>query len=131
MQKKCHWIDDSLLERPFKFIERVIKVLSNDCLQCGDCALPDLAYICPMSQCPKNQRNGACGGSKDGWCEVYPEEKECIYVRSYERLKPYGEEEQLEYIPPVNWELNQTSSWLNYFLGKDYSAEKNEIHPPD
>ncbi len=131
MQKKCHWIDDSVLERPFKFIERVIKVLSNDCLQCGDCALPDLAFLCPMSQCPKNQRNGACGGSKDGWCEVYPEEKECIYVRAYERLKLYGDEEQIEYIPPVNWELKQTSSWLNYFLGRDYSAEKNNIQPPD
>jgi len=131
LQKVCHWIDDSIFERPFEFTERIIKALSNDCLQCGDCALPDLAFLCPMSQCPKNQRNGACGGSKDGWCEVYPEEKECIYVRSYERLKPYGEEEQLEYIPPVNWELNQTSSWLNYFLGRDYSAEKNEIHPPD
>ena len=134
-QKICQVIDESWAEDPLEFMERVIKTISNDCLQCGDCALPDIAYLCPMSQCPKNQRNGACGGSKDGWCEVYPEEKKCIYVRMYRRLKPYGqdelEEKALKYMPPVNWDLKQTSSWLNYFLGRDYAAEMKNIDPPE
>jgi methylenetetrahydrofolate reductase (NADPH) len=26
-------------------------------------------------------------------------------------------------IPPCNWELWQTSSWINYFLGRDHSAK--------
>jgi methylenetetrahydrofolate reductase (NADPH) len=93
----------------------------------------DLAYLCPMSQCPKNQRNGACGGSLDGWCEVYPNEKKCVWVRAYARLKKYGEEGSLEFpsVPPVNWDLYQTSSWSNYFLGKDHLASRYGIKRPD
>jgi methylenetetrahydrofolate reductase (NADPH) len=107
-------------------LEHIIKVITNDCKDCGDCAMLDLAYLCPMSQCPKNQRNGACGGSYDGWCEVYPNEKKCVWVRAYARLKDYNEEGQLDSFttPPANWNLYQTSSWSNFFLGKDHSAER-------
>jgi methylenetetrahydrofolate reductase (NADPH) len=106
-------------------MERIIKTITNDCQECGDCALFDLAYFCPMSQCPKNQRNGPCGGSRNGMCEVYPEEKKCIYVRAYKRLKAYGDEEQLrEWVPPLNWELHQSSSWLNFYLGRDHTSKK-------
>lgn len=114
-------------------LEHVMKVITNDCKDCGDCALLDLAYLCPMSQCPKNQRNGACGGSYQGWCEVYPNEKQCVYVRAYSRLKKYGEEGQLDsyHIPPANWDLYQTSSWSNFFLGRDHSAAILGITPPE
>ncbi|MFZ5943733.1 MAG: methylenetetrahydrofolate reductase C-terminal domain-containing protein [Bacillota bacterium] len=113
-------------------IEHIVKVISNDCKDCGDCALLDLAYLCPMSQCPKNQRNGACGGSYDGWCEAFPNEKQCVWVRAYARLKKYGEEEQLgNYcIPPADWNLYQTSSWYNFFLGLDHSAKRLGITKP-
>jgi len=86
----------------------------------------DLAYVCPMSQCPKNQRNGPCGGSQNGWCEVYPGKKKCAYVRAYARLKRYGKEKELDgdIIPPPNWDLYQTSSWINYYLGRDHSADR-------
>lgn len=105
-------------------LEHLLKVIGNDCKDCGDCALLDMAYLCPMSQCPKNQRNGACGGSRDGWCEVYPGEKRCIWVKAYEALKVTNEEKQLQksYIPPVNWDLYQTSAWYNYYTGRDHSA---------
>ncbi|MHB1404379.1 MAG: methylenetetrahydrofolate reductase C-terminal domain-containing protein [Desulfitobacteriaceae bacterium] len=105
-------------------LEHTIKVITNDCKDCGDCALLDLAYLCPMSQCPKNQRNGACGGSYKGWCEVYPNEKQCVWVRAYARLKKYGEELQLDSyrLPPANWDLYQTSSWYNFYTGRDHSA---------
>jgi len=106
--------------------EHFLKVMGNDCKDCGDCALLDIAYQCPMSQCPKNQRNGPCGGSHNGWCEVYPQEKKCIWVKAYAMLKAYKEEEQLEnmYLPPVNWDLYQTSAWYNYYTGRDHSALK-------
>jgi hypothetical protein len=29
-----------------------------------------------------------------------------------------------KYIKPRNWELDQSSSWANYFLGRDHSAKK-------
>jgi methylenetetrahydrofolate reductase (NADPH) len=86
-----------------------------------------------MSQCPKGQRNGPCGGSYEGWCEVYPGEKKCIWVRAYERLKKHKEENSSsEYIvPPCNWELQDTSSWLNYYLGRDHTAKRLGIKPPE
>jgi methylenetetrahydrofolate reductase (NADPH) len=81
-----------------------------------------------MSQCPKNQRNGPCGGSYHGWCEVHPNEKKCIWVKAYSMLKAYNEEGQLDklYLPPVNWDLYQTSAWYNYFTGRDHSALTNK-----
>jgi methylenetetrahydrofolate reductase (NADPH) len=81
-----------------------------------------------MSQCPKNQRNGPCGGSCDGWCEVFPNEKKCIWVRAYAMLKAYNEEAQFEnqYLPPANWDLYQTSAWYNYYTGRDHSSRKKE-----
>ena len=114
------------LERFFHKLEHLTKVLFFDCKDCGDCALIDVAYICPMSQCPKLQRNGACGGSFDGWCEVHPGKKQCVYVKAYARLKKYGEEMQLDkaIIPPCNWDLHQSSSWINFYLGKDHTSKR-------
>jgi len=125
-------VQGTSLEKAFHKFEHLNKVLLYDCKDCGDCALPDLAYICPMSQCPKNQRNGACEGSFDGWCEVYPNKKKCIWVKAYSRLKKYGEEDRLGYerIPPLNWDLYQTSSWINYYLGYDHSAKRLGITRP-
>ncbi len=119
-------------KRRFELLERVAKSLIFDCKSCGDCGLFDLAYICPMSQCPKETRNGPCGGSYEGWCEVYPEEKRCVWVKAYRRLKAFQEEQKLqEYIvPPCNWQLRETSSWLNFYLGRDHTAKRLGIQPP-
>lgn len=109
--------------RKYRF-EHMLKTIGNGCQDCGDCALMDMAYLCPMSGCPKNQRNGPCGGSYNGWCEVFPNEKKCIWVKAYSMLKAYNEEADLEnmYIPPVNWGLYQTSAWYNYYTGRDHSG---------
>jgi methylenetetrahydrofolate reductase (NADPH) len=115
----------------FEDLEHIAKVVLFDCQNCGDCGLFDVAFLCPISQCPKNQRNGPCGGSKDGWCEVYPGERKCIWVRAYERLKGHHEEDSIgDYIvPPNNWELLHTASWLNYYGGRDHSAVRLGIKP--
>ena len=93
----------------------------------------DLAYVCPMSQCPKNQRNGACEGSYNGWCEVYPNERKCAWVRAYARLKKHQEEDNLQAytVSPCNWDFYQTSSWINFYLGKDHSAKRLGIARPE
>jgi methylenetetrahydrofolate reductase (NADPH) len=106
----------------FTKLENWIKFITSHCRRCGDCTLTEVAFLCPQSQCPKFLFNGPCGGSSEGWCEVFPGKKRCIYVRAYNRLKAYGEREQLkgEYVAPRNWELDQTSSWANYFMGKDH-----------
>jgi methylenetetrahydrofolate reductase (NADPH) len=102
------------------------KTLLYGCLNCGDCALYDVAYLCPVSQCPKNQRNGPCGGSYRGWCEVYPGEKKCVWVRAYRRLTPGQRERGVGdgIVPPCDWSLWQTSSWLNYFTGRDHLSRR-------
>ena len=74
-------------------LEQAAKVPLFGCKDCGDCSLPEIAYVCPESQCAKNQRNGPCGGTRDGLCEVY--DTECIWSQAYERLKAYGEEESM------------------------------------
>jgi len=116
----------SRLETILHKLEYLLKTLLYDCRDCGDCALVDAAFLCPMSQCPKHQRTGPCGGSYQGWCEVYPGRRKCIYERAYVRLKSDGQESRLETItvPPCNWELNSSSAWLNFFLGKDHTAKR-------
>lgn len=115
-----------MLARMLHFFERESKSLLYHCKDCGDCALFDVAYLCPVSQCPKDQRNAPCGGSFEGWCEVYPNEKQCIWVRAYLRLKAHGADDQIgrAMVAPCDWRLWQTSSWINYFLGRDHSAKK-------
>ncbi len=132
MQSLAKAVDGSALEHAFTRVEHFMKVMTNECMHCGDCGLFDIAYLCPTSQCPKGQRNGPCGGSFEGWCEVYPKEKQCIYVRAYPRLKSHGAEDTLGayYVPPVNYDLLWTSSWLNFYLGRDHSAKRLGIKPP-
>ena len=124
-----------LFTKTFGLFERLMKVTLFDCMDCGDCALLDTAYLCPMSQCPKSQRNGPCGGSSGGWCEVYPNEKLCVWVRAYRRMMRNGTEDGIEknMVPPVDWALWKTSSWGNYFLGRDHlgKALEEEAREPD
>ncbi|MCM8821937.1 MAG: methylenetetrahydrofolate reductase C-terminal domain-containing protein [Candidatus Omnitrophica bacterium] len=59
------------------------------CAQCGTCYLGITDGICPITFCAKELVNGACGGAKDGMCEIKTE-KECGWVLIYERLKKIG-----------------------------------------
>ena len=103
-------------------VEHGFKILGFDCRDCGDCALPDIAFLCPESQCAKNQRNGPCGGTRQGKCEVG--EKECIWSLAYERLKACGEEENMLERGVIfrDGALKGTSAWANNFLGRDHHA---------
>ncbi len=107
-------------------VEQAIKIPIYNCKDCGDCSLPDIAYLCPESQCVKNQRNGPCGGTKAGKCEVL--DKECIWLRAYNRLKPFGKEEDMLERRPVfkDGALQGSSAWANAFLGHDHNAQNNE-----
>ena len=59
------------VQRAAHLVEQAAKVPMFGCQDCGDCSLPDIAYVCPEGPCAKNQRNGPCGGTRDGLCEVY------------------------------------------------------------
>ena len=108
-------------------LEQAAKVPLFSCKDCGDCSLPEIAYVCPESICAKNQRNGPCGGTRDGLCEVY--DSECIWSQAYERLKAYGEEESMLDGPVVVKDnaLAGTSAWANAFLGRDHNAKARSV----
>lgn len=114
------------LEPRFIKMENFLKGIIYDCRHCGDCALKDVLFLCPQSQCAKFLLNGPCGGSRDGWCEVWPGRRRCMYVRIYERMKEVKEVPALgdEIVPPRDWSLNETSSWLNFYVGKDENNKK-------
>jgi methylenetetrahydrofolate reductase (NADPH) len=107
-------------------VEQAAKVPLFGCRDCGDCSLPDIAYVCPESQCAKNQRNGPCGGTREGLCEVY--DTECIWSQAYERLKAYGEEESMLDGPAIVKDnaLMRSSAWANTFLGRDHNTRIRE-----
>jgi methylenetetrahydrofolate reductase (NADPH) len=112
------------LARAAHVAEQAAKVPMFHCRDCGDCSLPEIAYVCPESMCAKNQRNGPCGGTRDGLCEVY--DTECIWSQAYERLKAYGESEAMLDGPVVIKDnaLNRTSAWANTFLGRDHNTKR-------
>jgi methylenetetrahydrofolate reductase (NADPH) len=109
-------------------LEHASKAAMFACKDCGDCSLPDIAFLCPESQCAKNQRNGPCGGTRDGKCEVY--DFECIWGRAYERLKYEGREQEMLVHAPViqDQALRGTSSWANALLGRDHTSHKPDAY---
>ncbi len=102
-------------------LEDPIKIPLLSCQSCGDCGIQHAGFLCPESECPKHTRNGPCGGSRNGACEVYPE-KDCIWIRAYNRLDHAGKLPifLIDKVPPRNWELNKTSSWINFHLKRDH-----------
>lgn len=105
--------------------EHLGKAVMFACKDCGDCSLPDIAFLCPESACAKNQRNGPCGGTRDGKCEV--DDFECIWSRAYDRLKYEGCEQDLLAHAPViqDQALRGTSSWANTWLDRDHTTKPN------
>jgi methylenetetrahydrofolate reductase (NADPH) len=128
-RQSCLALHDSLLKCPFSAFEHITKFLMFDCQNCGDCTLSSLAFLCPQSGCAKYMLNGPCGGSRDGWCEVYPGKRRCIYVKTYERLASSSCQEEFKnrFEPPRNWLLNNSSSWLNFYLGVDNRKNKPDV----
>lgn len=114
-----------VLGRLSYWLERESKRLGYGCQDCGDCSLPDCGYLCPMASCSKHSRNGPCGGSAGGKCELL--DKECFWSRVYERLKHYGKSQEMFDGPPVlyNPELKHTSAWANTYLDRDHFAPQS------
>jgi len=127
-KKVCLRLDDTRMRGPLSTFEYITKATLFGCLNCGDCTLEELAFLCPQSRCAKYLLNGPCGGSHEGWCEVYPGRKRCVYVLAYNRLKPYDMEEKFKsgFVPPRDWSLNNTSSWVNFYRGKKISCISND-----
>ncbi|MEU8363129.1 methylenetetrahydrofolate reductase C-terminal domain-containing protein [Nonomuraea sp. NPDC048882] len=114
------WLERRRLAyRWFARVERVAKERLYGCRMCGQCALPDTGYTCPMT-CPKQLRNGPCGGvAADGRCEVHPE-LACVWVIAFERAQGAGHGSDLDLLQrPVDHREWDRSSWVNYWQGRD------------
>jgi hypothetical protein len=117
-------------DRLMRWGEEVGKSAVFDCRMCGQCILHSTGMTCPMT-CPKNLRNGPCGGVRhNGHCEVIPEMK-CVWVQAFERsreMNRFGAEIQLVQ-PPVNRQLEGTSAWITMLTGADKKTPAGWITP--
>jgi methylenetetrahydrofolate reductase (NADPH) len=113
------WMDRRpALAAGFERLELAFKEPVFGCKACGNCVLGHTEYVCPMT-CPKNLRNGPCGGTFNGQCEVLPD-RACVWVKVYDRAQAAQRTEELKvYIPPRKRSLQGTSSYINYFLDRD------------
>jgi len=101
------------------WLEEAGKGAVFDCRMCGQCVLHSTGMTCPMT-CPKEMRNGPCGGVRtDGRCEVEPEQP-CVWVLAWQRSRAmprYGDQ-ILQRQPPLDRRLYRTSAWVNEFSGR-------------
>ena len=103
-----------LTEKIFVATEKVSNGLLFNCQMCGQCILHSTGMICPMN-CPKNLRNGPCGGVRNnGNCEIKPEMR-CVWLKAWnesQKMKVFNKE-ILTIQKPLDRRLQNTSAWLN------------------
>ena len=110
-----------MFEKTIARFEALLKGMVFDCHACGQCVLKQTGLICPMT-CPKGLRNGPCGGTLHGECEVYPD-KPCVWVRIHQRTA--GSAPALpNLLPSPDARLYNTSSYLNFLAGHDEAARQ-------
>ena len=118
------------LEKPVALIERMSKGFLFDCQMCGQCVLSSTGMSCPMN-CPKNVRNGPCGGVRPGgFCEVNAQMR-CVWVEGWNgaQAMEHGLDRIRTVQPPVNRELAGSSSWLRVLREKAaLKSERNVDH---
>ena len=107
---------DSWLSKPEHWAKKAV----FGCEMCGQCILQSTGMTCSMI-CPKNLRNGPCGGVRsNGHCEVIPDMK-CVWVNAYERSRemPLYGDKIFDIQPPLDRQLEGTSAWINLLTGDD------------
>jgi hypothetical protein len=112
------------VERIFIRLEKSSKGAVFGCRMCGQCVLHSTGMTCPMT-CPKEMRNGPCGGVRlNGHCEIIPE-MPCVWLQAWDRSKlmtVYGRDLH-QILPPLNRQLEGTSAWINDFTGVGLAPE--------
>jgi hypothetical protein len=100
------------IEKPVVIVERAVKGFFFDCHMCGQCVLSSTGMSCPMN-CPKNLRNGPCGGVRaDGGCEVQPD-MPCVWVDAWEGSRRMRGGDAIRSVQvDIDNRLQGRSSWL-------------------
>ncbi len=89
------------------------RVFDERCSLCGECIVNETGGICPVTNCPKGLLNGPCGGMNNGKCEV-DREKDCVWVRIYNRLNDLKRLDLIEEIAePKDYGKHTKPSALN------------------
>jgi methylenetetrahydrofolate reductase (NADPH) len=120
---------EGALYRLFKSMEDVGKEAAYRCEHCGDCFLPENAYVCTLGDCEKGLANVPCGDADpQGRCGNNPN-RSCAGEKIYVRLLRRGavEEFRRAVFPPRRPELRQTSSVLNRFFGRDHNSRPHPL----
>ena len=108
----CRRLGYERLEKPVAWMEKKVKGFLFDCQMCGQCVLSQTGMSCPMN-CPKEIRNGPCGGVRaNGHCEVKPEMR-CVWVEASEGAKRMKHGDRIQIVDhAVDYSLKGRSSWL-------------------
>ena len=106
------WMGYDRIEGPICAAERRIKAALFDCRMCGHCVLSKTGMSCPMN-CPKELRNGPCGGVREnGFCEVMPQMR-CVWVDAWEGSRRMRDDSGIQCVqPPLAQDHRGRSSWL-------------------
>lgn len=67
------------------------------CGGCDECRLNFTGGVCTITLCPKGLLNGPCEGHNGINCEV-DENSKCVFMKSYENMSEFFEEENLNNI---------------------------------
>ncbi|MFT5112748.1 MAG: hypothetical protein ACI8P9_002076 [Parasphingorhabdus sp.] len=106
------WLGYERIEKPIVAVEKRVKGLLFDCKMCGNCVLSSTGMSCPMN-CPKEIRNGPCGGVRsNGNCEIKPEMR-CVWLEGYKGSQRMLGGDKIKLLQPA-LDRSQTgrSSWL-------------------
>lgn len=121
-------INPRLAKRLMIIGEQATKRYLFNCQMCGQCILHSTGMTCPMN-CPKNLRNGPCGGVRpNGHCELIPD-MPCVWVQAWERSRQmviYANDIQVIQ-SPMNRALEGASAWTNMIEGVDVKTPKGWI----
>jgi len=112
------------LESVLRVVEKPTKQFFFDCQMCGQCVLSATGMACPMN-CPKEMRNGPCGGVRpDGGCEVKPEMR-CVWVEATAGTKlivPDHQAHPTPLLPAIDQRRHGQSSWIRVVHGQKEPA---------
>ena len=108
-----------VLEWPLRPIEKAAKGLVFDCRMCGQCLLSRSGMACPMN-CPKELRNGPCGGIRgDGTCEL-DASMPCVWLQAWAgagRMKNAASIRAIQH--PVSHRTAGRSTWAAQIYNDD------------
>jgi methylenetetrahydrofolate reductase (NADPH) len=116
----ARWLGRRRTEALLAPVERAAKGFMFDCHECGQCVLSTTGMACPMN-CPKEMRNGPCGGVRaDGTCEVDPQMR-CVWVEATEGTKRIAADHRAHptpLLPAIDVRLRGRSSWIRVIEGQ-------------